>query len=332
MNVAALEALLDLQCGVLSRRQVIDAGGDDNDIERMIRRREWARVFDGVYVNHTGALWPAQKEWAAVLLHWPAALAGASALRAAGLRVDGTRAGVEIAVAAHRHPTDPPGVRTRRIVGFDDVALMNLSPPRVRIEHAALTVASEARSDDAAVAVLADACQRRRTAAWRLVEALQARPRLARRGLLLEILEDVASGAYSALERRYLAGVERPHGLPTARRQRRVRPGRSVAYRDVEYRGLATVVELDGRLGHERAGDRWADLQRDIDAAVAGDLTVRVGWGQVLEPCRLADSVSRLLTSRGWQDEPRPCGTDCDVRLAGGSSAPGAGHPPESAA
>ncbi|HET9420743.1 MAG TPA: hypothetical protein VFO49_06390 [Nocardioides sp.] len=324
-------ALLDDQCGVVSRRQVIEAGGTDNDIERLIRRREWARVFEGVYVNHTGRLSPVQQDWAAVLLHWPAALDGASALRAAGVRLERQRAAVELVVAESRHPVDPPGVRTRRIVRFSDVALMNLSPPRVRIEHAALTVASEARSDDAAVAVLADVCQRRRTTASRLVAALRGRPRLARRGLLLEILDDVASGAYSALERRYLAHVERPHGLPTARRQRRVRPGRSVAYRDVEYLAQATVVELDGRLGHEHAMDRWADLERDIDAAVAGDLTIRVGWGQVLQPCRLADSVSRLLMSRGWQQGARSCRSRCEIRLAGDSPASGAEHPPASA-
>ena len=211
------------------------------------------RVFDGVYVTHTGALSPAPQEWAAVLLHWPAALAGASA-RVPRQSVDGGRAGVEIVVAAQSASCRPAGSSHPADREVHDVALMNLSPPRVRLEHAVVTVASEARSDDAAVAVLADACQRRRTTAWRLVDALHGRPRLARRGLLLEILEDVASGAYSALERRYLAGVERPHGLPTARRQRRVRPGRSVAYRDVEYRGLATVVELDGRLGHDVPG------------------------------------------------------------------------------
>jgi hypothetical protein len=43
--------------------------------------------------------------------------------------------------------------------------------------------------------------------------------------------------------------VEGAHGLPTTARQRRVRVGRANAYRDVEYLGLATVVELDGRLG-----------------------------------------------------------------------------------
>jgi hypothetical protein len=138
-------------------------------------------------------------------------------------------------------------------------------------------------------------------------------PRLPRRRLLLTILEDVSSGAYSALERRYLAAVERPHGLPTADRQRRVRSGRTVAYRDVEYVGLGVVTELDGRLGHEKATDRWADLERDVESVIGGDLTLRIGWRQVLSPCRLAGVLDRVLTARGWTGPVTPCGPDCGL-------------------
>jgi hypothetical protein len=70
-------------------------------------------------------------------------------------------------------------------------------------------------------------------------------------------------------------------------------------------------VALDGRLGHERAADRWSDLDRDISGVLLGDLTVRIGWGQVLEPCRLALSMGRLLTARGWDETLRPCGSGC---------------------
>jgi len=161
---------------------------------------------------------------------------------------------------------------------------------------------------------------------------LGRRRRLPHRRLLLTILEDVAAGAYSALERRYLLHVERPHGLPTGRRQRRVTRGKHAAYRDVEYLGLRTVVELDGRLGHEKAVDRWGDLTRDCDSIVDGDVTVRIGWGQVLEPCRLAVLVGRLLEARGWTGHLKPCGQVCAVSNKGGSPAPGAGEPPVSVA
>lgn len=101
---------------------------------------------------------------------------------------------------------------------------------------------------------------------------------------MLAILEDVAAGVCSTLEHRFLVDVERAHGLPVAERQRGVGvPGRNRAYCDVRYVGLATVVELDGRLGHEWAEGRWQELDRDVDSAVRGDITIRLGWGQVLQ-------------------------------------------------
>ena len=103
-----------------------------------------------------------------------------------------------------------------------------------------------------------------------------------------------------------------------------MRPGRTIAYRDVDYRVQGVVVELDGRLAHGAAGQRWADLDRDIDSVVAGDVTLRAGWGQVLQACRLADAVGRLLRARGWSGAPRPCGPGCPVGRDGeGSQSPG---------
>ncbi len=58
-------------------------------------------------------------------------------------------------------------------------------------------------------------------------------------------------------------------------------------------------LELDGRFGHEWSLDRWDDLDRDVDSAVEGHLTVRIGWRQVLEPCRLAERMARILVARG---------------------------------
>ena len=324
-----IEVLVSEQDGVISRRQVLACDGSDVEIERRLRRREWARIHDGVYVDHTGPPTWVQRAWAAVQYHWPAALSGRSALVAHSVRGhEPSEAAIEVVVAHGRRVVDPPGVRTRSATDFDEIGQMHLSPPRVRLEHAMLTVASRKRTEDGAVAVVADGCQSRRTTPRRLAECLERRSRLPHRRLLLAILEDVASGAYSALERRYLLRVERPHGLPTGSRQRRVTRGRHVAYRDVEYLGLRTLVELDGRLGHEKAADRWADLSRDVDSLVDGDVTVRIGWAQVLEPCRLAGLVSRLLVARGWTGHLEPCSQMCAAGNRGGSPAPGAGEPP----
>jgi hypothetical protein len=128
---------------------------------------------------------------------------------------------------------------------------------------------------------------------------------------MLAIARDAASGALSVLERRFLVHVERAHGLPTGRRQRPERVGSKATHRDVEYVDQALLLELDGRLGHEWARERWADLGRDLEAATSGCLTLRAGWGQVLQPCRLAGVIGAVLTARGWTGTPRRCGPDC---------------------
>ena len=46
-------------------------------------------------------------------------------------------------------------------------------------------------------------------------------------------------------------------------------------YRDVEYDDF--VVELDGRLFHDDTAARDRDLERDLDAAVEGKDTIRLG-------------------------------------------------------
>lgn len=309
----ALRDTMRRQSGVVSRRQVLEARASDDDIDRHLRRREWARIHPGVYVNHTGPPTWEQRAWAAVLHHWPSALGGFSALRAYGLTGSSETTPIHLVVPRGRRVRDPTSIRTRQLADFEQTTLMHLSPPRVRIEYAVLDVASQAPTVDGAVAVLADAVQERRTTPSRLRGAMVHRPRLRHRQVLKDVLRDLDEGANSGLERRYLRAVERAHGLPRGKRQRQVVTG-SVTYRDVEYDEQQLVVELDGRLGHEFARDRWSDLQRDLDSAARGDLTVRLGWHQILSPCRTAYAVARLLVARGWSGRPRPCGPECPIR------------------
>lgn len=322
------------QAGLIARRQVLALGGCDDFIERQLRRRNWARVHPGVYIDHTGALTWTERAWAALLYYWPAALSHESALQAHGLRspgrtphlaiasaairpgghsLTGSEGPVSVAVAKQRRVVELPGVRLHRVTDLAAVVQPNCSPARTNLEYSLLDVASATARNPDAIALLGDACQSRRTTPGRLLQALQSRPRLPRRRFLREILEDVAAGAYSLLEHRYLTRVERPHGLPTANRQRRVRPGRTTAYRDVEYVGWRTIVELDGRLGHEESLDRWDDMARDIDSAVSGDITLRIGWRHVEDACRTASAVARVLSARGWGGPVRPCSAGCGL-------------------
>jgi hypothetical protein len=163
-----ISGVLAAQCGVISRSQVLTAGGDDRLITRMLRRRQWARVHPGVYVEHTGPLTWHQRAWAALLYSAPAALGGKSALRAHGVRgYDGDDL-IHVVVAHPRKVRGQPGVRIERLSDYERAVQTHLSPPRVRVEHALVRTASAAPTDDAAVGVLADGCQSRRTTPERL--------------------------------------------------------------------------------------------------------------------------------------------------------------------
>lgn len=334
MDEGAIKAHLRKQHGVISRAQVLGADGDDDLIEQRIRHRVWARAFPGVYVTHTGPLTWRQRAWAAVLYHAPSALAGNSALHVHGLHGQAEGDPIELVIAHGRRVNDRPGIRTVRARDFAATTQLQRDPPRVRVEHAVLQVASEAATEDRAIAVVADACQRGRTTPARLRAALDEAARISLRPLLEEVLTDVGSGANSALEARYQRDVERAHGLPHADRQQRATDGDRTYYRDAAYTAYGLMVELDGRLGHELSGERWADLDRDLLAAESGSLTVRAGWRQALQPCRLAAAIARLLRARGWTGNPAPCSDGCPLGNddRGDFPADGAGKSPRSVA
>ncbi|WP_051549244.1 hypothetical protein [Nocardioides sp. URHA0032] len=328
MDEDAIRRLLRGQAGVLSRAQVLECGATDAELEGLLRRRAWTTVHRGVYVDHSGPLTWDQRAWAAVLLHAPAVLSGRSAMRAHRMRVQPAiasgREPIEIMVEAGRRVGPTKGISIRR-GQLEAVSQPAAQPPRLHLEDPVLVAASDEEREDAAVAVLVDACAERRTTATRLAAALPRHPRLGRRRLLASVLDDAGTGVPSAVERRYVAQVERAHGLPRGIREDRAEGG---GQRDVRYSTERVVVELDGRLAHGRAEQHWADLDRRPAVGATGDVTVRLAWGQVLDPCRVAAAVARLLASRGWAGRPVPCGSRCPLTSSGGSPAPGADDPP----
>jgi len=298
------------QSGVISRTQAQANGLTEADVRRLLRRREWVKVHPGVYVDHTGELTWLQRAWAAVLFALPAALSHESALRAADGPGKHKEEVIHVAVGRDRRIAAPPQVRIHRMTLLHSRVQWNLGPPRVRYEEAALDVAVGSSTDLAALGVVASAVQSRRTTAARMLDRLDARLRTPRRAWLEGVLEDVATGACSVLEHGFLDRVERPHGLPRAERQPRATATLGVVYRDVEYETL--IVELDGRLFHDSAAQRDRDMDRDLDAAVDGRTTIRLGYGQVFDrPCVTALRLEALLRQRGWRGAATPCGVGC---------------------
>lgn len=321
-----LAPLLADQAGVVSRSQALSRGLAPHDLRRLVRRRELAPLFPGVYLDHTGEPTWVQRAWGAVLYcagPWvaadgvsDAALAGASAMRAADGpgRPGDERGPVLVAIPRERRVLAPPGVQVVRTFGLDERALWNLGPPRMRYEEAALDVALAAAGELDAIGAVARAVQGRHTTAVRMREALDRRSRAPRRDFLVGVLVDVANGTCSVLERGYLDLVERPHRMPTARRQLRAGTASGRVFRDNDYE--EQLVELDGRLFHDTAEQRDRDFERDLDAAVDGKDTVRLTYGQVFDrPCSTAAKLSVLLQRRGWPPA-HPCGPQCAVAEA----------------
>lgn len=308
---AEVAAILRHQDGVIARRQVLAAGWADHDVRRQLRRREWHRIHRTVFVNHSGAPTWQQRAWAAVLVAGDGALCHSSALRAVEGpgRKDRDETTIHVAVDRDRQVVRPPaGVVVHRIAGFAEKVQHNTSPPRVRLEHALVDVAAEARAELDAIATLTDAISARLTTADRILVALDARSRIRQRALLRAVLSDIRDGTCSVLEHGYLTRVERAHGLPRGRRQTPDAGPEGAVYRDVDYPEHDVYVELDGRAFHSVARDRDRDLDRDVEAAVAGRVTLRLGWGQVFGgACRTSARIARLLAARGWDGCPERC-------------------------
>ena len=145
--------------------------------------------------------------------------------------------------------------------------------------------------------------------------ALERRKKVRYRAELQAALGDVAGGVLSPLEYRYVQGVERPHGLPAARRQVPVTLGRQRRYLDNLYQEYLLGVELDGIAAHPVA-ERWRDIRRDNSLARRGMLTLRYSWGDVTgRRCLVAAEIAGVLAQRGWPGPVRPCSPGCPATL-----------------
>ena len=273
-------------------------------VARLVAQGQWQRLAPGLFLTHGATpAWPSLA-WGGVLLGGDhTRLGGRAAAYAHGL-VDDAPDPLQVLVphdviARDRSPwvfvRERPGARDPRTTG---------SPPRTLAADTVLDLC-ETSSARAVEDWVTRAVQRRVTTPQQLLRALSGRGRHSCRRLLTELLRDVAEGAESPLELRYLRDVERRHGLPRGARQSPSadRP----ALRDVLYREYAFVVELDGRRGHEGEG-RFKDMRRDNAALLADLSTVRYGFGEVAgSPCKVGWEVAQLLSRRGWPGPFRRC-------------------------
>jgi predicted transcriptional regulator of viral defense system/very-short-patch-repair endonuclease len=310
---ASCRELIQSQQGVLSRAQALESGLGSDTVRWRLRAGDWRRLYRGVYVTFTGepgreaALWAALRRAgpAAVLSHQTAAELGQLVSRPSPL--------IHVTVPRQHHLHEISGLVIHRSSRVEAARHPTLMPPRTRIEETTLDLAGTAADLDDAFGWLARACGGRMTTPDLLRAALDQRARMRWRAELAAALADIADGAHSVLELRYVRRVERAHRLPPAQRQVRITRGGRTEYRDALYAEFGVAVETDGEVAHPLQS-RWRDQHRDNAAQAEGIVTLRYSWSDVTRrPCAVAAEVAATLQQRGWRATPRPCTPACPV-------------------
>jgi hypothetical protein len=136
---------------------------------------------------------------------------------------------------------------------------------------------------------------------------MDARKKMRWRREIALALGDAEDGALSVLEYRYVRRVERPHGLPVAIRQARIRQHTGNRYLDNLYDEYGLCVEIDGTAAHP-ADEQWRDKRRDNANLLGGIVTLRFGFPELgARRCESAAYVAAVLNSHGWPGTPHPC-------------------------
>jgi hypothetical protein len=288
------------------------AGMTRHAIYARLASGRWQRVHPGVYATYTGPLARESQMWAAVLGARPGAvLCHQTAAELHGLLEPAKGGAIHVMVARGQTVAAMRGVVVHYSRRVDAARHPALKPPRTRLAETVLDLAEAERTANGATSWILSACASRRTTPERLLAAMDARPRMRRRKILLAALGDARIGVHSFLEHGYLYRVQLPHGLPEGTRQRRTRSGVAYRYEDVRFEEYGVVVELDGQRAHPE-GERWRDTRRDNSSAVQGLITLRYTYADVMErPCEVADEIARTLRGRGYTGMAYRCGPSC---------------------
>ena len=312
--VARLSALSQSQAGVFTREQTIAWGVTVDELKAQVSAGRLLRLSPGVFFSARATPGLAGRRWAAllasgegaVLSHWTAASVRGTSNRAQ------QSAWIDISIPAERHEVAVPFARVRRSRLLPAKATVFDGWPITTAEDTVLDLVGEMRAPHDVIALLTDACRSRNVTASQILDAMAVRKRQRHRQLVKDVVADIGVGVESTLEHKYLVRVERRHGLPKARRQVQGWANGVRTRKDLEYDEFDTVVELDGRLGHEGSG-RHRDRLRDNAGTRAGKATLRYGHADLQDPCSVAIEVADVLRGRGWAGQPRPCGPRCPV-------------------
>lgn len=229
-----------------------------------------------------------------------AALAGITALQAAGLRGITDDGLIHVAAPKSSRPLPPSaGVRVHETRRWRDDDVLDSGILRSRPEVAAVQAALWARSDREASLYLVASVQQRLTSGDAVSAVLERVRRDRRRSLLRTVVNEIRDGVQSLNELDF-AALCRRRGLPEPDRQVLVTHPGGRAYLDVRWRRWRVVVEIDG-IGHLQP-DRWIDDSlRHNEIVLAGDVVLRVpSLGLRIDPEPHLAAVERALRQAGW--------------------------------
>ncbi len=291
--------------GVITRVQAARSRLGAVRADNRLRYGRWQRLQRGVYAPFTGEPTREERIWAALLRAGPGAtLSHWTAAERHGL-TDRVSQKIHITVPAGRNPVksgEIPGVVIHRSNSIARTRHPAMSPPCTRVEETVLDLIQAAATFEEAYAWICEAIGRRRTTAARIRVALDTRPKFRWRRDIELALGDAGEGALSLLELRYVRGVERPHGLPAARRQARISSQGASRYLDNLYEDYRVCVEIDGTAAHP-AAEQWWDKRRDRLVLVDSHIvTIRIGFLDLRDQerrCATAAEVAQLLSQRG---------------------------------
>ena len=277
-RLARVQSLVELQSGVLARRQLKQAGWSDRQIAHEVDFARWQRPTPGVFVTNTGALTELQREWIGVLHAGPGAvLSHLTSARRGGLHWVGrdvidvlTPKGdlVEPLEGYFFHQTRRPYERWVKPVS---------GPPRLPLEHAALLAAERDGNVRRAIGLLAACVQQGLTTTDRLGSTIPLIRKLRHGRTFALVLGDIAGGAQSFAEIN-VGKVCAEAGLTPPDRQvvRLDREGRR-RYLDCVWilaDGRVIVLEVDGSF-HAEVRAWWKDMKRERAVVVQGDTVLR---------------------------------------------------------
>lgn len=307
-----LTTVLERQHHAVTRQQALAAGLTPRSIEGLLSRGQWQPAFRGVHIAFSGPVPFETRAWAGVLVCGAGAAASHSTAAYLDRLADAPGERLHISVPVNRRVDRRDGLAVHLDTNLARKVQPARSPSRTRLEDTVLDLVDRADVLGDVATWVTRACQRRLTTPARLATALVARKKISWRPELEAMLCDVADGAQSPLELRYLHRVERAHGLPAGLRQHRW-SGRRVIWVDVDLPSFQVRIELDGRVGHVEEG-AFRDRNRDNAGTVHGVATLRYGHLEVFsEPCGVAGQVAHVLQLRGWPGVLRRCGPDCSA-------------------